>query len=155
MAHWSGSSDSDLLTHLGTDDGFGMVGVTGAIGTGYICVQSMTKKLLHYGDRAVVRPCDIPNVGVTLSMTLSSLPPAWKGPLSVLIDNLPIFNNHVDCAQVQLIIICDHVVKRMVRLVLQPFALASGLQNLVSRENRSLGIRPAVDHVGDVVGLVY
>ena len=79
-------------------------GSPGAIGTRYVCVQSMTKKLLHYGDQAVVRPRDIPNVGVTLGMTLSSLPPAWKGPLSVLIDNLPIFNNHVDRAQVQLII---------------------------------------------------
>ena len=91
----------------------------------------MTKKLFHYRDRAVVRPGDIPNVGVTLGMTLSSR------------------------EQVQLIIIGDHVVERMVRLVLQPFALASGLQNLVSREYRSLCIHPAVDHVGDVAGLVY
>ena len=87
-------------------------------------------------------------------MALSRFPGAWKGTLSVIIDNLPILNNHVDSPQVQLVIIGDHVVERVVRLILQPLALACGLRNLVSRENRSLSISPAVDHESDVVGFI-
>ena len=85
---------------------------------------------LTTADRAVLQLRDVPNVRAALSIALSCLPWAGEGPLSILVNDLAILNNHVDCPQVHFIVVGDHVGERGVCLVLQPLPLTGGLRNL-------------------------
>ena len=60
----------------------------------------MAEEFLNYGDWAEIGFRDVLNVGMALSVALSRLPRAGKGPLSVLIDDPLILDNHVDGPQV-------------------------------------------------------
>ena len=57
-------------------------------------------------------------------MAVSRVPGARKGPLSVLVNHLVIFDNQGDSPEVQLIVKGDNVVERLVGLVFVPLALA-------------------------------
>ena len=87
-------------------------------------------------------------------MGLCRVPGTRKRPLTILIDDLTIFDDQADSSQMQFIVEGDDVVERLVWFVLEPLTLAGYVGNLVRWKGRRLGVGPAIYQVSDIIGLI-
>ena len=92
LAHRTGWLYPDLLLYLGTDDGFGSVGVGRVAGMGHIGMQSVPQELLDDCNWTVLRPGDVPQAGKSLRTAVSVIPRTRQRQLVILVNNLIILN---------------------------------------------------------------
>ena len=67
-------ADPDLLVYPGTDDGFTLALTVCCVGIGEVGIKSMPLKFSDHSNWTIVGLREVPQVGLTLGLTLSTLP---------------------------------------------------------------------------------
>ena len=155
LAHRTGWLYPDLFLYFSADDGFGSVGVGRVAGMGHIGMQSVPQELLDDCNWTVLRPGDVPQVGKSLRMAVSVVPRTRQRQLTILVNNLIVFNDKGHGLEVQFIVEGHDVILWFIRLVLVPLPLAGNVGYLVSGQGRSLEKSPSIHQVSDVVGFMH